>query len=120
MKRSHSKSSETTNVGYNGTLNLLTSQGVAENMFGKNSHMLTSQPNSFINTNNKESTMKYLDLLTLKIFLAVFHTNCIGVSSADTYISVQDLCVNISQLNQNCIPNEKDFNGSKNDLLFLR
>ena len=69
MKLFYSKSSATTKRGCYGTMNFLTSKALFENIFGKNHHMFAAQPNNLNNTNNKEATMKNLDLCKLEILL---------------------------------------------------
>ena len=72
MKIFYSKSSVTNKRGYYRTLNLLTSQAIFNNMFGKNLHMFAAQPNNFNNTNNKEATTNFLDLCKLEILISIF------------------------------------------------
>ena len=54
MKQLYVKSLATTKRGYDGTLNLLTSQGVFDNMFVKKPHMNAAQTNILSNTKNKK------------------------------------------------------------------
>ena len=59
------KSSATIKRGYSEMMYLLTSQAIFYNMFGENTHMFAAQPKKSIIKNNKEDTMKFLDLCKL-------------------------------------------------------
>ena len=48
--------SATTKREYYGTLGLLASQAIFDNVLGKNTHMFVAQPNNLNNTKNKEYT----------------------------------------------------------------
>ena len=62
--------------------------------------MFAAQQNNLNNTKNKGDTKKYLDLRKLEIFLAVCCDDYIGAASVDKYISLKDVRVHISNLNQ--------------------
>ena len=86
---------------------LLTSKYVFDNVFGNKLHMFSAQTNNEVNTNNKEATMKYLDLWKLEILLDVWHDYFIGSTGVDTDISVQVVCGHIAQLKHLCINKNK-------------
>ena len=91
MKLFLGRFSTTTNRGYCGMLDLLSSKVVIDYVFGNKPHILTDQPNSLNSSNNKEATKKYLDICKLEISPDVFHENYIGNMSMYTSISVQDV-----------------------------